>query len=208
MPRSRHQGNDGVLDRPFLQVVKHLIAGRQPGTRDRGRLLEIVDVEIAHAPGANLAARAQLLERGQGLRERMSAAPMQQIAIEPVRLAAEREIFRTRRSCRAARRWRAELSRPGTPRRGGPRWRGRREFPPRPSRTSPPCRCDTCQDRGRVARHPPHRAAIVPSARCPGLRPPREDRRDRRRVGPCAWLVAHGSHGKLRDMRTAGSRPW
>jgi hypothetical protein len=84
-----------MLDGPFLEVVQHLVARRKAGARERGQLLEIVDVEITHAPRTNLAAGAQLLERCHGLREGVRAAPMQQITIEPVGLQArERSLAR------------------------------------------------------------------------------------------------------------------
>src|SRR6202044_91356 len=55
-------GQHGMLDGAFLEVVQHLVAGREPRTVERGELLEIVDIEITHAPRTNLAAPAQLLE--------------------------------------------------------------------------------------------------------------------------------------------------
>ena len=43
-----------VLDRAFLQMIEHLVAGDLALARDRQQLVEIVGVEIADAPGADL----------------------------------------------------------------------------------------------------------------------------------------------------------
>ena len=44
-----------MLDRAFLQMVEDLIAGDAPGPAIAQRLVEIVGVEVADAPGADLA---------------------------------------------------------------------------------------------------------------------------------------------------------
>src|SRR5450631_1983772 len=67
----------GVLDRALLQVIQHLIAGGVRRSGDRRHLLKVVYVEVADAPGKNLAAADQGIECGNGLRERVAAAPMQ-----------------------------------------------------------------------------------------------------------------------------------
>src|SRR4051794_18169756 len=46
-------GEDGMLYRPLLEVVEHLVAD-QTFTGDRTCFLEIVDIEIADAPGEDL----------------------------------------------------------------------------------------------------------------------------------------------------------
>lgn len=74
-----------VLDRALPQMIKHLVAGDFVFSGDRQRFLEIARVEIADAVGKDFSLAFQFLERGKGFLERMLAAPMQKIAIEPVR---------------------------------------------------------------------------------------------------------------------------
>ena len=45
-----------VLDRAFLQMIEHLVAGDLALARDIEQFVEIVGVEIADAPGADLSA--------------------------------------------------------------------------------------------------------------------------------------------------------
>ena len=65
---------------------------RAPGCRrsrlagDRERLVEVVRVEVADPPRENLALPPQLLEGRDRRLERMAAAPVQEIAVEPVGL--------------------------------------------------------------------------------------------------------------------------
>ena len=40
----------GVLDRAFLQMIEHLVAGDLALARHRVQIIEIVDIEIADAP--------------------------------------------------------------------------------------------------------------------------------------------------------------
>ena len=53
-----------------------------PGSRDQ--FLHVARVEVRHAPVADLARRPQLLERLDRLGQRMAAAPVQQIEVDPV----------------------------------------------------------------------------------------------------------------------------
>ena len=75
-----------VLDRAFLQMIEHLVAGDLALARDRQQFVEIVGVEIADAPGADFSGSDQFVERRHRLLERIGAAPVQQIAIELVGL--------------------------------------------------------------------------------------------------------------------------
>ena len=75
-----------MLDRALLQMIEHLIAGDPALARYSEHLVEIIDIEIADAPCADLAGVREFLERRNGFRERVRSAPMQQIAIEPVGL--------------------------------------------------------------------------------------------------------------------------
>src|SRR4051812_44220200 len=74
--------NQRVLDRAFLEVVEHLVA--RDALADGGELLEVRDVEVADAPREDLAFFQQLLEGGNRVRERIAAAPVQQVAIDAV----------------------------------------------------------------------------------------------------------------------------
>ena len=55
-----------MFDCAFLQVIQHLIAGRMSRPGDGRDLVKIPDVEIAHAPGQNLAVAHQGVEAGDG----------------------------------------------------------------------------------------------------------------------------------------------
>ena len=67
-----------------LHVVKHLVAGHAAGPGDGFGLVEVVIVEIAHPPRADFAGLLQGREGGDGLDERMRAAPVQEVAVEPI----------------------------------------------------------------------------------------------------------------------------
>ncbi len=76
--------HDRMLDGAFAEVVEHLVAGDPAWPRGRQGLVEVGHVEVADAPGEDLAVANQLLEAGEGLSQRMAPAPVQQIAIQPV----------------------------------------------------------------------------------------------------------------------------
>src|SRR5688572_2583370 len=78
-------GDHRVLDGALPQMVEHLVAG-DAAAGDALRFLEVGDVEIADAPRQDLAGALQLVEGGDGVGEGMGAAPMQQVAVEPVGL--------------------------------------------------------------------------------------------------------------------------
>ena len=82
-----------MLDGALSQVVQHLVAGGMSGTGYFADFIEVVDVEIAHAPGADLAVSREHLECPHRLLERIAAAPMQQIAIQAVRLQARQRLL-------------------------------------------------------------------------------------------------------------------
>ena len=73
-----------VLDRAFLQVIEHLIAGDLSLTCDFENFVEIVGIEIGNAPGADFSGTDQLLERRHRLGQWDAAAPVQQVTIETV----------------------------------------------------------------------------------------------------------------------------
>jgi hypothetical protein len=54
---------NGVLDTALFQVIEHLIAGDATRAGDLERPLQLVFVEVTHAPSARLARLHQLLER-------------------------------------------------------------------------------------------------------------------------------------------------
>src|SRR5580698_1139835 len=75
-----------MLDRAFLQMVEHLVAGDLALACDIEKFVEIASIEIGNTPRADLAGADQLVERLDGLGERIAAAPMQEIAIEMIGL--------------------------------------------------------------------------------------------------------------------------
>jgi hypothetical protein len=58
-------------------MVEHLVAGGSP--RDLTQFVEIADVEIADAPGQDLAVAAKPLEGADRVGKRMRPAPVQEI---------------------------------------------------------------------------------------------------------------------------------
>jgi hypothetical protein len=90
-------------------MVEHLVAGHAPG--DGLGLVEVVDIEIADAPRADFSGLLQGREGGDGLGERMRAAPVQEVAVEPVG-AQPRQRALARRS--ATRPWSSNGSRRNT----------------------------------------------------------------------------------------------
>ena len=60
-----------MLDRAFLQMIEHLVAGDLALAGDRQHLVEIVGIEIADAPAADFAGADQLLERRDRFRQRI-----------------------------------------------------------------------------------------------------------------------------------------
>ncbi len=90
---SRAPGQHRMLDCAFLQVIQHLIAGRMSRSRDGRDLVKILDVEIAHAPRQNLAVAQQCVEAGDGVLQGRSAAPVKQVAIQPVGAQPRERLF-------------------------------------------------------------------------------------------------------------------
>src|ERR1051325_4101353 len=74
-----------MLDRPLLQVIEDLVAGDPVLSGDRDRPLQLVDVEVADAPGADLPVRDQVLERLDRAPERMLGRPVEEVDVEVVR---------------------------------------------------------------------------------------------------------------------------
>jgi len=87
-----------MLDRTLLQVVQHLIARRVPRTRDRRDLFEIRNVEVAHAPGQDLAGPDQCVEGLDRFLQGMGTAPVKQVAIQPVGSQARQGFLACRES--------------------------------------------------------------------------------------------------------------
>ena len=141
-------GDHRVLDRALPQMVEDLVADRAALARDPPRFLEIGHVEVAHAPGQDLAVAPELLECGDRVLERVSTAPVQEVASPAGRSRGARATARRPRSFRSATRSRGGPWRPGRPRRGVRR--SPRRSSPRRHRTSPRCRCGSCRDRCHV----------------------------------------------------------
>src|SRR6185503_2976486 len=76
--------NHVVLDGALAQMVEDLIAGHASVAGDLARLLEVGDVEVAHTPRADFPVARELLEGCDRVLERVPAAPVQEVAIEPV----------------------------------------------------------------------------------------------------------------------------
>src|SRR5260370_38865091 len=68
----------------LFQMVEHLIAGDASFAGDVAGVFEVGHVEVAHTPGEDLACALELVEAGEGLLQRIRAAPMQEVAVEPV----------------------------------------------------------------------------------------------------------------------------
>ena len=60
-----------VFDGALAQMIQHLIAGDATRTGNCKQLIEIVRIEVAHAPRADLAGGDKLLERRNRLLQRM-----------------------------------------------------------------------------------------------------------------------------------------
>jgi len=78
-------GKDLRLDVPRAQVVQHLVARDAPRAGDGQGLLQVVHVEVAQAPAPDLPLPDQLLERGEGVLQRVLSRPVQEVAVQVVR---------------------------------------------------------------------------------------------------------------------------
>lgn len=74
----------GVLDGAFAQVVQDLVARDPARAGDRKRFVQILDVEVADAPRADLPVGLEGLEGRDGLGQRRAPAPVEEVAVEPV----------------------------------------------------------------------------------------------------------------------------
>ncbi len=74
------------FDAAAAEVIEHLVGRAVLALRHARQLVHVVDVEVAHAPGVDLAVLLQGLEGLHRLGQRIGAAPMQEIEIEPIRL--------------------------------------------------------------------------------------------------------------------------
>jgi hypothetical protein len=78
--------HNGVLNSTFFQVIKNLIAGEMTFLSDLPCFFQIRNIEVAHAPGKNHSITLQLIEGRYRFLERILTAPVQEIAIQSVRL--------------------------------------------------------------------------------------------------------------------------
>ena len=76
-----------MLDRARSQMIEDLIAG-MAFAGNLPNLIEVGRIEVAHPPGEDLALALKLVEPRDRVLKRMPAAPVQEIAIEPVSLEA------------------------------------------------------------------------------------------------------------------------
>src|SRR6266480_3772290 len=83
-------------------MVENLIANETILASDRGGLVQVGHIEVTHTPGQYLARVLKLLEGCDCVFQRVAAAPVQKVAIQPVSLkAAERPL--ARRDCSRSR---------------------------------------------------------------------------------------------------------
>src|ERR1700727_737349 len=75
-----------MFDRAFLQMIEYLIADNARFAGNLQCLFKIRYVEVAHAIGKYLALCTEGLKRRKRVFQRMRAAPVQQVAIQPVGL--------------------------------------------------------------------------------------------------------------------------
>ena len=80
----RHHGQQVVLDAAPREVIEHLVGRGGAAAGKRRQLRHVGDVEIAHAPVADLAGLLQAGERLDGFVQRRAAAPVQQIKVDAV----------------------------------------------------------------------------------------------------------------------------
>src|ERR1041385_9152997 len=73
-----------VLDRALVEVVEDLVARDLAGAGNRERLVEVVVVEVRHAPRADLALGDELVERAERLGEWVRAAPVEEVKIDVI----------------------------------------------------------------------------------------------------------------------------
>src|SRR5258705_5777688 len=85
--------NHCVLDRALLQMVQDLVAGDTAVADDLPGFVQIRHVEVAHAPGQDLALALKLLESRERVLERILAAPVQEIAVEAIGLQPSQRSF-------------------------------------------------------------------------------------------------------------------
>ena len=115
-------GQHGVLDRALLQMVEDLVAGDPALAAGFPGGIEVGHVEVADAPGQDLALLAEPLEAREGVLERVRAGPVQEVAVQPVGAQArERPLAGRHRRRRGRRCWGAPWRR-GRPRRAARRW--------------------------------------------------------------------------------------
>ena len=72
----------------FLEMVEDLVAGDAARAGDPQGLLQVGNIEIAHAPGQDLPFAPKLLEGRECLLQRVVTPPVQEVAVQPVGLEA------------------------------------------------------------------------------------------------------------------------
>ena len=77
-------GNDRMLDRTFLQMVKNLIASEVALARDLNHRFKFTHIEVAYTPGRDFSGLLQLLEGRDGFPQRVTTRPVQEVAIQTV----------------------------------------------------------------------------------------------------------------------------
>src|SRR5437667_1432139 len=86
-----------VLDRALIEVVEYLVARDALGPGERGRALQLLDAEVADAPGADLPLAPEPREGRDGFRQRVATRPVEEVAVEAIGAeAAEARLARAR----------------------------------------------------------------------------------------------------------------
>jgi len=86
-------GEHGVLDGARLQMVEDLIADQTTISSNVPDLFKVRHIEVTDAPGEDLTLMLQLLEGRDRLLQRVLAAPVQQVSIQPVGFQARERLL-------------------------------------------------------------------------------------------------------------------
>src|SRR5215469_1317695 len=74
-----------MLDAAIAEVIKHLIGRAAIAVWNTEKVFHVIDLEVGHAPGANLRRRAQAFERCDNAGElSVPTWPVQQVEIEMI----------------------------------------------------------------------------------------------------------------------------
>jgi hypothetical protein len=75
-----------MFNRALLKMVENLVAGETALIGDLLRFSKVGHIEVAHAPGEDLSLALKLLKRRNGVLQWVVAAPVEEVAVQPVSL--------------------------------------------------------------------------------------------------------------------------